>query len=60
MTQARIINAIVWIAIAIAVLVMVITQPWSARSIIVAVAYYLGAFTALWGVIDQTIKEREQ
>lgn len=64
MTRARIINAIVWIAVAVAVCVMVAIQ-WHAKgcepkSLVIACAMYTAMAIAIAGVIDQTIKDYEK
>lgn len=60
MTQARIINAIVWIAIAVALIAMVTVQ-WhqqgcELRSLVLAGVFYTTACTALGKVIDLTLQ----
>lgn len=61
MTRARIINAIVWIAIAVAICVMT-TLQWHAqdcpaRSLVIGCTMYTAMIAAIAGTIDQTIKE---
>lgn len=64
MTRARIINAIIWIAIAITLCVWVSIE-WSnngceAKSLIIACIMYTAMPAGLGGTIDQTIKEKQQ
>ena len=60
MTRARIINAIVWIAIAVALTTMVTVQ-WHQQgceliSLILAGVFYISACAAIGKVIDLTIQ----
>jgi hypothetical protein len=59
MTRARIINAIIWVAILVAILVSVLTEEWCKQSTIAAVLIYTCMCAGLAGIIDTTIKEHE-
>lgn len=61
MKKARIINAIVWIAVAVAICIMVAIQ-WHAKgcgpkSLVIACAMYTAMAVGIAGTIDQTLKE---
>lgn len=63
MKRARMINAIIWIAIAVTICVMV-TKQWyyqgcEIKSLVIACTMYTAMIAAVGGTIDATIKERE-
>lgn len=62
--KARIINAAIWAAIAITLCVAVGIQ-WhnngcEVKSLVLAIAMYTSMSATLCGVIDQTIKEKQE
>lgn len=64
MTRARKINAIVWIALAVAACIMVAVE-WHAKgcepkSLAIACAMYTAMAAGIGATIDQTIKEKQQ
>lgn len=64
MTRARKINAIVWIAIAVAICIAVVIewhhQGCEVKSLAIACAMYTAMAAGLGATIDQTIKEKQQ
>ena len=64
MTRARIINAIVWIALAVAVCIAVVIewhhQGCEVKSLAIACVMYTGMAVGIGATIDQTIKEKQQ